>query len=75
MQKMECIYEEIAKRHGTSAEAVRRDIRHALKLGMNVPDPKVQGVWRNIPTCGKTPTPKEVIRFCSAECGRRLKKD
>lgn len=75
MQKMEYIYEKIAERHGTSAEAVRRDIRHALKVGMNVPNPEVQAVWRSIPACGKMPTPKEVVRFCSAECERRLKND
>lgn len=31
MKKLERIYEEIAKRHGTTAERVRRDIRSALK--------------------------------------------
>ena len=32
MKKLERIYEEIAKRHGTTAERVRRDIRSALNM-------------------------------------------
>lgn len=74
MRKIESVYEEIAKHHGTSAEAVRRDIRHALKVGMETPDPRVQEIWSRIPSHGNKPTPKEVVAFCSAECGRRLNK-
>lgn len=72
MKKMEDVYEEIAKRHGTSAERVRRDIRSALKAGDREPDPKVQAVWENIPRTGDKPTPKEVILFCAEECLRRM---
>lgn len=72
MKKMEQIYAEIAKRHGTSTEKVRRDIRNALKAGERNPDPEVQAVWAKIPHSGAEPTPKEVIAYCAEECRRRL---
>ena len=72
MKKMEDVYEEIARRHGTSAERVRRDIRSALKAGSREPDPEVQAVWEKIPHTGEKPTPKEVILFCAEECRRRM---
>ena len=72
MKKLEQIYEEIAKKHGTSTEKVRRDIRSALKAGERNPDPAVRAVWTEIPHSGDKPTPKEVIAFCAEECRRRL---
>lgn len=72
MKKMERIYEEIAKRHGTTAERVRRDIRSALQAAARNQDPGARGAWDSIPHSGEQPTPGEVIAYCSAECIRRL---
>lgn len=72
MKKMEQIYAEIAKRHGTSAERVRRDIRSALTAGRRDPDQHIRSVWAEIPHRAEEATPKEVIAFCAEECRRRL---
>ena len=72
MKKLERIYEEIAKRHGTTPECVRRDIRSALAAAARNQDPETRGGWESIPHSGAQPTPGEVIAYCSAECIRRL---
>lgn len=72
MKKLERIYEEIAKRHGTTLECVRRDIRSALAAAARNQDPEARGGWESIPHSGAQPTPGEVIAYCSAEVARRL---
>ena len=72
MKKLERIYEEIAKRHGTTAERVRRDIRSALKAAEESQELNTCSAWDRIPHSGEKPTPGEVIAYCSAEVARRL---
>ena len=72
MKKLERIYEEIAKRHGTTAERVRRDIRSALKAAEESQELNTCSAWDRIPHSGEKPTPGEVIAYCSAERIRRL---
>ena len=75
MKKLEQIYKEIAERHGTSPEKVRRDIRGALNAGARNPDLEIRNVWESIPHSGDRPTPKEMIAFCADECRQRLQQE
>lgn len=57
----------IARREGTTVEAVRKNIQIAMIAGMASPDPAVQAEWRRIPCAGEVLTPEEVIAFYAGE--------
>ena len=50
---------EVARRHHTTVEEVRKEIRLAMIAAMCNPDPAVQKRWREIPHTGDTITPED----------------
>ena len=59
---------EVARRHHTTVEEVRREIRLAMAMAMCNPDPAVQKRWREIPHTGDTITPEDLITYLAKQC-------
>lgn len=55
--------EAIAKKNGTSIEAVKREIDFAIAAARENSDPKVQAFWNSVPHKGEVPTPEEFIAY------------
>lgn len=52
---------QIAEREGTTVDAVREEIRAAIAMGRNDPNPAARAFWQSFPCEGSEPTPEEVI--------------
>jgi len=63
---MNNIYKEIASENATTVEEVKDEIRNALEMGFQCPDPDVQDFWRQIPCDGEKPSLDELILFIVA---------
>ncbi|MDD3250950.1 MAG: sporulation initiation factor Spo0A C-terminal domain-containing protein [Lachnospiraceae bacterium] len=63
MRSMRSIFKEIARKEGTTVEAVYQNIQEAIDAGFDNPDPAVQAAWSQIPFSGSRPTPEEVISY------------
>lgn len=59
---------EVARRHHTTVEEVRTEIRLAMIAAMCNPDPAVQKRWREIPHTGDTITPEDLITYIAKQC-------
>ena len=59
---------EVARRHHTTVEEVRKEIRLAMIAAMCNPDPAVQKRWREIPHTGDTITPEDLITYIAKQC-------
>ena len=55
--------QEVALRHGTTIEEVRKEIKIAMLAGMSNTNPAVQAKWREIFTADGVPTPEELIEY------------
>lgn len=59
---------EVARRHNTTVDEVRKEIRIAMAVAMCSPDPDVQKRWREIPHTGDTITPEDLITYIAKQC-------
>ena len=62
---------QIAEREGTSVDAVREEIRAAIVMGRNDPNPAARAFWQSLPCEGDEPTPEEVILRLAEDARRR----
>lgn len=66
------ILEQIARKHGTTPEAVRREIQQAIDAAFdNPPDDLAAYRIRRIPCKGARPTPEEAIAYLSGQAADR----
>ena len=56
---------EVARRHHTTVEEVRREIRLAMAMAMCSPDPAVRKIWGEIPCDGNVLTPENLITYAA----------
>lgn len=63
---------EVARRHHTTVEEVRKEIRLAMIAAMCNPDPAVQKRWREIPHGAEVLTPEDFIAYAARKCLERL---
>ena len=54
---------EVARRHNTTVDEVRKEIRIAMAVAMCSPDPDVQKRWREIPHGAEVLTPEDFIAY------------
>ena len=59
---------EVARRHHTTVEEVRKEIRLAMIAAMCDPDPAIQKRWNVIPHAGDTLTPEDFITYVASQC-------
>ena len=59
---------EVARRHHTTVEEVRKEIRLAMIAAMCDLDPSIQRVWREIPCAGAALTPEDLIAYIAKQC-------
>ena len=57
---------EVARRHHTTVEEVRREIR--LAMAMCSPDPATRKIWGEIPCDGNVLTPENLITYAAMRC-------
>lgn len=57
---------EVARRHHTTVEEVRREIR--LAMAMCNSDPAVRKIWGEIPCDGNVLTPEDLITYAAMQC-------
>ena len=60
---------EVARRHHTTVEEVRREIR--LAMAMYSPDPATRKIWGEIPCDGNVLTPENLITYAAIQCRKR----
>ena len=63
---------EVARRHNTTVDEVRKEIRIAMAVAMCSPDPDVQKRWREIPHNDEVLTPEDFIAYAARKCLERL---
>ena len=63
---------EVARRHNTTVDEVRKEIRIAMAVAMCSPDPNVQKRWREIPHDGEVLTLEDFIAYAARRCLERL---
>ena len=59
---------EVARRHHTTVEEVRREIRLAMAMAMCNPDPAARKIWGEIPCDGNVLTPEDLITYAAMRC-------
>ena len=59
---------EVARRHHTTVEEVRREIRLAMAMAMCSPDLAVRKIWGEIPCDGNVLTPEDLITYAAMRC-------
>ena len=59
---------EVARRHHTTVEEVRREIRLAMAMAMCNPDPAARKIWGEIPCDGNVLTPEDLITYAAMQC-------
>lgn len=57
--------QEVALRHNTTVEEVRKEIKLAMLAGLCNTAPTVQAKWKEIPRVGDVPTPEELITYAA----------
>ncbi|MEA5013833.1 MAG: hypothetical protein VB099_04645 [Candidatus Limiplasma sp.] len=62
---------EIAKREGKSVAEIRKEIYHAMLVGLSSQNPEVQAYWKRIPCDSAVPTPEEMVVFLADEARKR----
>ncbi len=60
------------RRHNTTVDEVRKEIRIAMAVAMCSPDPNVQKRWREIPHDGEVLTLEDFIAYAERKCLERL---
>lgn len=55
----------IALKERKTVEQVRKDMKLAMLCGLMNNDPKVQAMWKSIPSEGEYPEPEELIVWAS----------
>ena len=60
---------EVARRHNTTVDEVRKEIRIAMAVAMCSPDPDVQKRWREIPHGAEVLTPEDFIAYAASQGG------
>lgn len=66
-EQAEKIYAQIARKHGTTVDEVKKEIKLAMLVGMCNQDPAVQKKWNSIPHDGDVPTPEELLIFLTSQ--------
>lgn len=56
---------EVARRHHTTVEEVRREIRLAMAMAMCNPAPATRKIWGEIPCDGNVLTPEDLITYAA----------
>lgn len=71
------IYRQLAKKHGVTAEEIRRDMQSALNAAYESPSRTAETVWAQSAVLrgGNVPTPEEFLRHAVREVRRRTEKD
>lgn len=59
---------EVARRHHTTVDEVRGEIRLAMAMAMCSPDPAVRKTWGEIPYDGNVLTPEDLITYAAMRC-------
>lgn len=59
---------EVARRHNTTVDEVRKEIRLAMAMAMCSPDPAVRKIWGEIPCDGNVLTPEDLITYAAMRC-------
>ena len=63
---------EVARRHHTTVEEVRREIRLAMAMAMAMamcnPAPAARKIWGEIPCDGNVLTPEDLITYAAMRC-------
>lgn len=57
--------QEVALRHNTTAEEVRKEIKLAILAGLCNTASAVQAKWKEVPCTGDVPTPEELITYAA----------
>lgn len=58
---MKNIIKEVAKKYGTTEQAVRYEMQMAISEAMKSKDPVAQAIWKQISPDGKEPSVEKVI--------------
>ena len=68
--RVEAALLEVARRHHTTVEEVRREIRLAMAMAMAMcnPDPATRKIWGEIPCDGNVLTPEDLITYAAMRC-------
>ena len=61
---------EVARRHHTTVEEVRREIRLAMAMAMCNPAPAARKIWGEIPCDGNVLTPEDLITYAAMHAGK-----
>ena len=59
---------EVARRHHTTVEEVRREIRLAMAMAMCNPATAARKIWGEIPCDGNVLTPENLITYAAMRC-------
>lgn len=59
---------EVARRHHTTVDEVRREIRLAMAMAMCNPAPAARKIWREISCDGNVLTPEDLITYAAMRC-------
>ena len=59
---------EVARRHHTTVEEVRREIRLAMAMAMWNPDPAARKIWGESACDGNVLTPEDLITYAAMRC-------
>jgi hypothetical protein len=63
----EKVISQIAERHHTTPDMVRKHIQLGMLNGLTSEDPRIKAEWKRIPCAGEVPTPEEVIAFYASK--------
>ena len=59
---------EVARRHHTTVEEVRRENRRAMAMARCSPNPALLKTWWEIPCEGNVLTPEDLITYAAMRC-------
>jgi len=65
--KFEIILREIARKHHTTPNEVRREMQLAMDAALACDDPKIQAKWAAIPKKGEKITLEEFVAYASSK--------
>ena len=64
------IIKRIAHKHNVPEERVRADMREAMNVGRNNPNPAIQAQWATFAFAGEEPTVEEFILWVASQIKR-----
>ena len=62
----------IAKKEGITGEAVCKEMKFAMLVGLCSQDPEIQARWGKVPCKGEIPTPEELITYLAVHIDKTI---